>query len=371
MTTLEPNNEIQNVQMMVRPSDRLNALCEQIYTSHLINYNAKCKTKVLEKIDTEKMSMPLFQDHNMLLKYNYTLQQLKMIVSYHNLKLKLNGTKANLVIKVFGFLYLSTHAKKIQKMVRTVFLKRYILSQGPALRKRQLCTNVTDFLTMDDISELECEQFFSFQDIDGFVYGFDILSIYNLIYKFEGPIKNPYNRLPFSKEIIDNFGTFIRLSKILKIQICTELKNVNEGLSIKKTIELRALTLFQNIDALGNYSNPQWLLDLTKVQIIRFIKELFDIWAYRAPLSIETKRNICHPTGNPFLRMFNFNQLLLVDNMDDIRKSILDILEKFVNSGIDKDSKCLGTYYVLGALTIVNPNAAESLPWLYQAFSYM
>ena len=376
MSTLE--SESNNEQIILKPSDKLNALYDDIYTKHLSIYNAnnkngkngKTKPTVLEKVDTEKMIIPLFQDHNMLLKNNYTLQQLKIIISFHNLKLKLNGTKSNLVTKIFGFLYLSLHAIKIQKMVRTRFLKKYILSQGPALRKRDICTNVTDFLTMDDISELPDEQFFSFQDIDGFIYGFDLLSIYNLIYKFEGPIKNPYNRLPFTEEIIDNFGTMIRLSKILKIPICTELQDVNEGLTFKKTIELRALTLFQNMDALGNYSNSKWLLNLSKIQIVRFIKELFDIWAYRAPLSMETKRNICYPTGNPFHRM-NFNQLLLEDNLDDVRKIILDILEKFVNSGIDKDSKCLGTYYVLGALTIVNPDAAISLPWLYQAFSYM
>jgi len=372
---LESNNE----QITLNPSDTLNALYNDIYAKHLSIYNANGKTgknsknkqTVLEKVDSEKMIIPLFQDHNMLLKNNYTLQQIKIIISFHNLKLKLNGAKSNLVTKIYGFLYLSCYAIKIQKMVRTRFLKKYILSQGPALRKRVLCTNVTDFLTMDDISELPYEQFFSFQDIDGFIYGFDLLSIYNLIYKFEGPIKNPYNRLPFTEEIVDNFGTMIRLSRILKIQICTELKDVNEGLTFKKSIELRALTLFQNMDALGNYSNSKWLLNLSKIQIVRFIKELFDIWAYRAPLSLDTKRNICHPTGNPFQRTINFNQLLLIDNIDDIRKIILDILEKFVNSGIDKDSKCLGTYYVLGALTIVNADAAISLPWLYQAFSYM
>lgn len=373
MTTLELNNE-KNV---LKPSDSLNALYEEIYESHLSKYNERnknCKTnkpKSLEKIDTEKMVVPLFSDHNMLLKYNYTLQQLKMIISHHKLKIKLNGTKASLVTNIYSFLYLSSHVVKIQKMIRGAFLRKYFLSQGPALRKRSLCTNVTDFLTMDNISELTYEQFFSFQDIDGFIYGFDLLSIYNLIYKFEGPIKNPYNRLPITEEIIANFGNLIRLSKILKIKICIELENVNEGLTFKKSIELRALTLFQNIDALGNYSNPKWLMDLTNVQIVRFIKELFDIWAYRAPISLETKRNICHPSGNPFQRMYNFNQLLLVENIDDVRKIILDILEKFVNTGIDKDSKCLGTYYVLGALTIVNPIAAESLPWLYQAFSYM
>jgi hypothetical protein len=383
MATLESNNsnnsiESNNAKMVLKPSDSLTALYEEIYESHLLKYNErnkntnkKAKVIPLQKIDTEKMVIPLFQDHTMLLKYNYTLQQLKMIIAHHKLKLKLNGTKSSLVTNIYSFLYLSARVIEIQKIFRGFLVKKYILSQGPALRKRGLCTNVTDFLTMDNISDLTYEQFFSFQDIDGFIYGFDLLSIYNLIYKFEGPIKNPYNRLPITKEIIENFGNLIRLSKILKINICTELENVNEGLTFKKSIELRALTLFQNIDALGNYSNPKWLLELTKVQIVRFIKELFDIWAYRAPISLETKRNICHPTGNPFQRMDNFNQLLLVENIDDVRKIILEILEKFVNTGIDKDSKCLGTYYVLGALTIVNPIAAESLPWLYQAFSYM
>jgi hypothetical protein len=54
-----------------------------------------------------------------------------------------------------------------------------------------------------------------------------------------------------------------------------------------------------------------------------------------------------------------------------VKKYILEVLEKFVNSGIDRDSKSLGCYYVLGALTIVNPTAASSLPWLYQSFSYL
>jgi hypothetical protein len=49
---------------------------------------------------------------------------------------------------------------------------------------------------------------------------------------------------------------------------------------------------------------------------------------------------------------------------------ILHVLEKFVNSGADTDNKSLGAYYVLGALTLVNENAATSLPWLFQSVSY-
>jgi hypothetical protein len=44
----------------------------------------------------------------------------------------------------------------------------------------------------------------------------------------------------------------------------------------------------------------------------------------------------------------------------NIKKNILDVLEKFVNNGVDRDSKTLGAYYVLGALTLVNDSAATS-----------
>jgi hypothetical protein len=69
--------------------------------------------------------------------------------------------------------------------------------------------------------------------------------------------------------------------------------------------------------------------------------------------------------------MPNYNILHNTDNLEVICKHILDIIDKFVNSGVDKDSKCLGTYYVLGALTLVNHDAATSMPWLYQAFAYV
>jgi hypothetical protein len=75
--------------------------------------------------------------------------------------------------------------------------------------------------------------------------------------------------------------------------------------------------------------------------------------------------------GNPFTRMPNYNILHNTDNLDFIRNHILEIIDKFVNNGIDKDSKCLGAYYVLGALTLVNHEAATAMPWLYQAFAYV
>jgi hypothetical protein len=220
---------------------------------------------------------------------------------------------------------------------------------------------------MDELTNIPIKQFFSFKDEDGFIYGFDLLSLYNLIYKSESIVKNPFNKQPFSLKIIDNFKSLIKLSRVLKINISIIINDVSKEISDKKTVELRALNLFQNIDALGNYSNAQWFMELNRNQLIRFVRELVDIWSYRAPLTMETKQSICPPIGNPFARILNYNALQNMEYLDDIRKVVLHIMENFVCVGIDKDSKCLGAYYVLGALTLVNNDAATALPWLYQA----
>jgi hypothetical protein len=56
--------------------------------------------------------------------------------------------------------------------------------------------------------------------------------------------------------------------------------------------------------------------------------------------------------------------------LHNVKKVILEVMEKLVNSGVDKDSKSLGAIYVLGSLTLVNESAATSLPWLFQSVSY-
>ena len=132
---------------------------------------------------------------------------------------------------------------------------------------------------------------------------------------------------------------------------------------------MRALMLFQNMDLLGNYSNSQWFLSLTRVQLIKYVRELSDIWNYRAQLSPEVKMKICPPIGDPF-RNLSIAYLHTEANMSNARKAVLEVLEKMVNSGVDTDSKSLGAYYVLGGLTLVSENAATSLPWLYQSVSY-
>ena len=249
--------------------------------------------------------------------------------------------------------------------------RKFILYHGPAFKNRKLCTNNSDFITMEDINEIPLQQFFSYEDTDGFIYGFDIASLYHLIFKNNKcmkDIRNPYNRKMIPELVIKTVKIILKMSRILKTKIILEMEDPSTNLTNEKTVELRALTLFQNIDALGNYSDPKWFLSLNRIQIIKLIRELVDIWSYRAQLSMEIKRNICPPNGNPFQNM-NMNYIQTESELINVKKSVLEILEKFVNIGIDSDSKTLGAYYVLGALTLVNSSAAASLPWLFQSFA--
>jgi hypothetical protein len=348
------------------------------YNDFLYNYNKAVgsikKTKNQIKIENENMLIPTIYTYNEMSNYNYSIQQLKTIAKKY--KLKISGNKKELLSRIYNFLHLSFYIIKIQKKIRGFLNRKLINLYGPAFKNRKLCTNETDFVTMDDLKEIPYYNFFSYKDIDGFIYGFDIVSLYNLIIKSQTKyikdkqIQNPYNRNIIPENILKDINKIIQFSKIFKKPLNLNLNNENiENMSNQKIVELRALTLFQSIDSLGNYSNPQWFLSLERNQIVKFVRELADIWNFRTQLSNEVKRDICPPNGDPF-RNLSITYLFSENDMNNVKKVVLEVLEKLVNTGINNDMKTLGAYYILGALTLVNETAASALPWLYQSLIY-
>lgn len=313
----------------------------------------------------DNANIPTILTYQELIHINYNLNQLKGFAKFY--KLKLSGNKPQLLNRIYSYLYFSSYIIKIQKVFRGRLVRSYMKMRGPAAFKRSLCTNVNDFITMEPIEEINFHQFISYKDVDEFIYGFDITSLHNLFIKSSGEMRNPYNRNVIPESLIKNIRTIIRISKIIKVDINLSFEDVSKVVSNEKAIELRALTLFQNIDALGNYSNAQWFLSLNRHQIHRFVREIIDIWNYRAQLTMQTKRNICPPYGNPFINL-NIEYIITEPDLWSVKNVLLNVMEKFIYNGIDKDSKSLGAYYVLGALTIVNNDAATSLPWLFQSF---
>ena len=46
-------------------------------------------------------------------------------------------------------------------------------------------------------------------------------------------------------------------------------------------------------------------------------------------------------------------------------------MNNLISKGTTQENKSLGAFYVLAALTLVNNDAATSLPWLYESVSHL
>ena len=349
---------------------------------YYFNLPIKCK-KGFIKIVAEDFSMPTYKDYNHILTINYNVSQLKLVAKYH--KLKTTGNKEYLKKRLHNYLYFSCIVINIQKNVRSYLIKKYIKLHGPGFHNKTLCSNDVDFCTLDTLNNIPYNQFISFKDDNSHIYGFDVLSLYNLFVKVTKNnktrisnelnnnnsilnVQNPFTNIFFSYNVLKQLLEYIRLSNLLKIHIDLNYNDL-ANLSINKQTEMKILTLFQRIDSLGNYTNIKWFLDLDKYGLVRFIRQLVDIWNYRANLSQEIRREIVPPTGDPFYdEIMNINNLSQY-NFTQIRKYSIAIIDSMINKGINNNSCVLGSYYVLCALTMVSSDAANTLPWLYEAVS--
>ena len=53
--------------------------------------------------------------------------------------------------------------------------------------------------------------------------------------------------------------------------------------------------------------------------------------------------------------------------LEILKKNALIVIENLVKRGVNETSRALGANYILCALTLVNEEAANALPWLYQS----
>jgi hypothetical protein len=298
-------------------------------------------------------------DYNLLVGHSYTMVQLKTIAKQFSLKQV--GTKVELTKRIYDYMYYYSFASKIQRT-----FKKYISRQYLGFIRFRETVNENDFLTMERMIDLPKTQFFSFKDSDGFIYGFDSMSFYQLIY-VNKILTNPYTRQDFQPEIIRHFCKLIKYASFLKVPLNIIMEK--DAVTPEQEQELKVVELFQKMNSLGNYADSNWFMQLDNVKLIRYLKELRDIWNYRAQLTDAVKRTICPPYGNPF-RNVHYMRINYDSDLYTLRQELIHVLEIFINSGIDKDSQTLGSYYALSALTLVSYNASIALPWLYQSVQY-
>ena len=345
-----------------------NNLSPKSYLNKKIFENVS-NVKKTKKIKDENFKILKMNEYENLINYQYKVIHLREMCSYYNLKK--TGNKNELINKLYNFLKYSIFAIKIQKYMKGYFLRKYIVFGGEGYKDRTKCVNDTDFITLEPLKDIPYNQFFSFTENNN-IYGCNIISMYGLVIKKHQiggntiEALNPYNREKISDKTISQFKKYLKLAKFNKIEFIFE--EHDEPIDPKKKMEMRIIELFQYINELGNYADSSWFTNLPFHMLVMFIREIYDIWNYRAQLTPQIKSDIVPPHGNPFLGL----QLHLAQNqsVDSLKKSAVRIMEYLVKSSHTPDSRSLGAYYVLAALTLVSEDARIALPWLYQSVAY-
>lgn len=365
----------------IKSNSKLNIKIDEKYDGEqeILDDNERNKVKSVKSVKTVKAAKIVkkreelsINNYSTLLVVKYKIDELKKLCTKY--KISKGGNKDELTKRLYDYCKNSAGPLKIQKVFRGFLNRKLHKLQGPALMNRKICTNDMDFFTMDDMIEIPATQFYSYKDDDNFVYGFDIVSLYNLIKKEGVHAKNPYNRNELGNKVKDNVTNMIRISKILKIPVDIDIKN--EVMDPAKRMELKILELFQTMNSYGNYANSEWFSQLPRNLHIRFARELVDIWNYRALLTMAKKQEICPPHGTPFLGTPYFTNVVnnnVLNNLSNetLMKYNVQIIENLVKSALDIDNKMLGTFYVLSALTLVSQPARDAMPWLYEAVVYI
>lgn len=331
---------------------------EHIFEQVLPNINKK------NKVSKTNFVVPRYSEWRQLVEINFTVGQLKSISRFY--KQKISGNKMQLLLRLYNYLKYSYYVIKIQDNWKKYLRREYNRLQGEAYLHRKT-VNITDFFSLDKIKTIPYGQFFCFKEKDQ-LYGFDARSLHNLILKNDEP-KNPYTRQPLSATTIHTFKKFILYGKILKEHTITIIDDTTTTpLSIEMRINNKAQNIFYKIDTFGHFTNAQWFLDLSQINVIKLIRELIDIWEYRAQLTPQIRTQICPPHGNPFSGI-NINHLIM-QNINVIKMNMLHIFENLISKSHSRENQSLGAYYILSALTLVSPDAAAALPWLYESVHY-
>uniref|UniRef100_A0A6C0B7J7 SAP domain-containing protein n=1 Tax=viral metagenome TaxID=1070528 RepID=A0A6C0B7J7_9ZZZZ len=369
------------------------------------------------KVTNYTLTYETYYKNNVNLK-KYKLPDLKVIVKEYNLPR--TGKKEILLERIQGLFLKMKTSEKIQKLFRGWLVRRSFKLRGDGWKKRNLCVNDSDFVTLEPLNEIPYELFYSYKDEKDFMYGFSLISLMQLI-KNKTPLKNPYNRENFPPNSVRDIISLNNITKIIYRDLVDEVefyqmnnlvrkkqttrtlteshRHSNENLifsreyyqptiipgtyninemnnkynfiieSRTKNIQVRIQSLFMEIDQLGNYSQSSWFSNLDRIGCLRFYRCLCDLWNYRAQLSYEMKKKIC-PFLEPFANIFSRSVLYNDAPLEDFQILCVTVMENLIYAGLDDEYRKIAAFHLLSALTIVSAPARSSLPWLYESIAY-
>ena len=252
-------------------------------------------------------------------------------------------------------------AKKIHKWWKLVYGLKLSRERSPAFFIRDLCTNDTEISSFEPLHAIPRDYFFVIVEKNKF-WGYDIRSLL-VQYESLGFLENVYTRQECNTDALEAFRA--RLNKLKRWKKTLALENTT-SLTPKQSWSLRVLDVCLRLDMLGYRIATQWFSDLDLYQQKRLYSILFVLWNEALPLSEELKSRIVPGYSNVQNKLFKWSieKIVIKQDLDSVRRTNLNIIERLISSATEQSDKTLGAMYTVMGLSRVSPKVREAYPWL-------
>ena len=257
--------------------------------------------------------------------------------------------------------FMQDSVKIIQRFWRLRHSLELVRERGLAFFNRSICHNNTELASFEPLQSVARDYFFVIHEGSRF-WGFDIRTLL-IQYEIDGKLENPYTKEICSAKTLERFRSHIYRLRKWKKSLHYEQLNC---LSPMQTWNLRVLDLCLRLDMLGYRIATQWFTDLDILNQKRLYISLYTMWNETLNLTEQQKRTIVpkyFETTSP-LFMWTPEQITVKREMDSIRRTNLNIMERLISSANDQSDKTLGAMYVVMSLCKVSYKCKTAYPWI-------
>lgn len=251
--------------------------------------------------------------------------------------------------------------KKIQRWWKLWNGLKSARLRGFAFFSRDLCHNNTELASFEPIQTISRVYFFAIND-NKRIWGFDIRYLI-MKYEIDGFLENPYTKEILNTEIVGEFRK--RVEYLRRWKISMQFEQVS-GLTPKQSWNLRVLDMCLRLDMLGYRVATQWFTDLEIVDQRKLYAILYAIWNDGLNLTNEQKNLIVPQYNESASRLFKWipTKIIMCSDLDSIRRTNLNVMERLISSAIQQSDRTLGAMYTVMGLSQVSYRCRSAYPWL-------
>ena len=251
--------------------------------------------------------------------------------------------------------------KKLQRWWKRLQGFKLAKERTLAFFSRDLCHNDSELASLEPLTTVPRDYFFVIKD-SGKFWGYDIRTLL-VQYEHSGKLENMYTTQLCSPEVLESFRLRIdQLRRWKKSLVFESAMN----LSVKQSWNLRVLDACLRLDMLGYRISTQWFSELNISEHRILYNTLASMWNQDLNLSEDQRRRIVPEHDNPANKLFRWSpeKINMKHDMDSIRRTNLNIIERLITSASQQSDKTLGAMYTVMGLCRVSYRCRNAYPWL-------